>query len=164
MARVRYLLVDLLLIRRLPAWHANVGKRLVRSPKVHVRDSGIVHALLGLRDQEAILGHPIAGASWEGFVVETLIGIAPAGTEPAFYRTSAGAEIDLVLTLPGGRRWAVEVKRSLSPNVEKGFGLACDDLRPAQRFVVYPGTERFPVGHDAEAIGLAGLSELLANA
>ncbi len=158
------LLVDLLLIRRLPPWHANVGKRLVRSPKVHVRDSGIVHALLGLRDQEAILGHPIAGASWEGFVVETLIGIAPPGTEPAFYRTSAGAEIDLVLSLPGGRQWAVEVKRSHSPKVEKGFRLACEDLRPERRFVVYPGTERFPLAHDADAVGLAGLSEILANA
>jgi uncharacterized protein len=152
------LLVDLLLVRRLQPWHANAGKRLVKSPKIYVRDSGIVHALLGLRDQEAILGHPIAGASWEGFVVETLIGAAPDGTEHFFYRTSAGAEVDLALALPNGRLWAIEIKRSLSPKVEKGFHFACKDLTPERKFVVYPGDERLPLGHCVEAVGLAALA------
>ncbi|TAJ39005.1 MAG: ATP-binding protein [Reyranella sp.] len=157
-ARYLDLLVDLLLVRRLPAWHRNDGKRLVKSPKVYVRDTGLAHALLGLRTKEDILGHPVAGQTWETLVVETLIAAAPDGTEASFYRTSAGAEIDLVLQLPGGRLWAVEVKRSSAPKVEKGFHFACDDLGPKKRFVVYPGTERFSLGGKIEAIGLAALA------
>jgi uncharacterized protein len=155
------LLVDLLLVHRLQPWHANAGKRLVKSPKIYIRDSGLVHALLGLPDQEAILGHPIAGASWEGFVLETLIGASPDGTDHFFYRTSAGAEVDLVLALPNGRLWAIEVKRSLSPKVEKGFHLACEDLNPERKFAVYPGNERFPLGSGVEAVGVSTLAEEL---
>lgn len=151
------LLVDLLLVRRLAPWHANAGKRLVKAPKVYIRDSGLVHALLGLGDAEALLGHPVAGASWEGFVIEALISAAPEGTVPSFYRTSAGAEIDLLLSQPGGRSWAVEVKRSLSPKPEKGFHIACADLDPERKFVVYPGAETFPIGHGVDAIGLEAL-------
>jgi predicted AAA+ superfamily ATPase len=152
------LLVDLLLLRRLPPWHANSGKRLVKSPKTYVRDSGLLHALLGLSDGEAILGHPVAGASWEGFIIETLIAIAPPDTTASFYRTSAGAEIDLLLTLPGQRLWAVEIKRSLSPKPEKGFLAACDELRPDRRLVVYPGAERFGLGREVEALDVATLA------
>jgi predicted AAA+ superfamily ATPase len=155
------LLVDLLLVRRLPAWHRNVGKRLVKSPKVYVRDTGIAHALLGLRNKEDILGHPIVGQTWETMVVETLIAMAPEGTQPNFYRTSAGAEIDLVLTLPNRQLWAVEVKRSSAPKVEKGFHSACADVGPYRRFVVYPGTERFSIGNEVEAIGLVELAREL---
>ncbi len=119
---VRYidLLVDLLLVRRLPPFHANTGKRLVKSPKTYVRDSGILHALLGIEDHNALAGHPVVGASWEGFVLENLLAVAPARTQASFYRTSAGAEIDLVLDLPKGERWAIEVKRGLLPKLEKG--------------------------------------------
>jgi len=152
------LLVDLLLVRRLPAWHQNDGKRLVKSPKVYVRDTGIAHALLGLRDKEDVLGHPVAGQTWETLVVETLIGAAPEGTEAHFYRTAAGAEIDLVLTLPKRRLWAIEIKRSSAPRVEKGFHSASADLNPRKQFVVYPGTERFSLGQKVEAIGLAALA------
>jgi predicted AAA+ superfamily ATPase len=157
------LLVDLLVARRLPPWSGNVGKRLVRSPKVYVRDSGVVHALLGIPTLEALLGHPVVGASWEGFVLESLISVAPEGTESYFYRTSAGAEIDIVLVLPGGARWAVEVKRSLSPRPERGFHNACADIAPERRWVVYPGTERYPLGNDVEAVGLLSLCDLLAS-
>lgn len=135
----------------------------MRSPKVYVRDSGVVHALLGIPNLEALLGHPVAGASWEGFVLESLISVAPEGTESYFYRTSAGAEIDLVLVLPGGARWAVEVKRSLSPRPERGFHSACADIAPERRWVVYPGTERYPLGNDVEAVGLVSLCDLLAS-
>ena len=152
------LLVDLLLVRRLPAWHRNAGKRLVKSPKVYVRDSGIAHALLGIRDKEALLGHPVAGPSWESFVMETLIAAAPDGTEAHFYRTATGNEVDLVLTLPGGKLWAIEIKRSSAPTVESGFHLACTDLKPDKRFVVYSGTERFPLNANTDAIGLADLA------
>ena len=160
-ARYLDLLVDLLLVRRLSPWHRNVGKRLVKSPKVFVRDSGLVHALLGLGNKEQLLGHPVVGPSWESFVLETLLVLAPRGTEANFYRTAAGAEIDLVLTLPGGKLWAVEIKRSSAPKLERGFNLACADLKPARRFVVYPGDDRFPLDAETEVLGLAELGKRL---
>lgn len=160
-ARYLDLLVDLLLVRRLPAWDRNPRKRLVKSPKVMVRDTGIVHVLLGLRNKEDLLGHPVAGQTWESLVIETLIAAAPEGTEASFYRTAAGAEIDLVLALPNHHLWAVEIKRSSAPKIEKGFHLACSDLKPEERFVVYSGTERFSVGHGVDAIGLPGLAARL---
>lgn len=160
-ARYLDLMVDLLLVRRLPAWHRNVGKRLVKSPKVFVRDSGIAHALLGLGNKEQLLGHPVAGPSWEGFVIETLLVQAPRGTEAHFYQTAAGAEIDLVLTLPGGELWAIEIKRSSAPKLERGFYLACADLAPAKRFVIYPGSERFPLDSKTEVLSLVDIGKLL---
>lgn len=155
------LLVDLLLVRRLPAWHRNAGKRLVKSPKVYLRDSGIAHALLGIRDKESLLGHPVVGQTWESFVIETLMATAPDGTEAHFYRTATGEEVDLVLTLPGGKLWAIEIKRSSVPTVERGFHLACGDLKPDKCFVVYPGNERFPLNAGTDAIGLCELARAL---
>lgn len=152
------LMVDLLLVRRLAPWHRNVGKRLVKSPKVFVRDSGVTHALLGLGTHEQLLGHPVAGHSWEGFVIENLLNVAPQRSTAHFYRASGGAEIDLVLTLPGRKPWAVEIKRSLNPKPAKGFHYACRDVKPEAQFVVYPGTERFAVGEKIEAISLADLA------
>lgn len=148
------LLVDLMLVRRLEPWHANIGKRLVRSPRIYVRDTGILHALLGLGTLDDLLGHPVAGASWEGLVVETAHATMPDGTEAQFYRSGAGAEVDLVLTLPGGGRWAIEVKRSLAPKVERGFHHACEDLQPERRIVVYPGVEAFPLPNGIEVMSL----------
>ena len=162
-ARYLDLMVDLLLVHRLQPWYRNVGKRLVKSPKVYVRDSGIAHALLELKDKEAILGHPIVGASWEGFVIGNLISVAPEGTKASFYRTVAGAEIDLVLHFPEGDVWAIEIKRTLMPKVEKGFKLACDDIKPTKRFIVYPGMERFPISAKTEAINLTHLAQDIVN-
>ena len=153
------LMVDLLLVRRLRPWHRNVGKRLVKSPKVYVRDSGIVHALLGVRDREELLGHPIVGASWEGFVIESLLNVAPERSEACFYRASGGAEIDLVLTLPGRKPWAIEIKRSLVPKPARGFHHACADVQPEARFVVYPGDESFPLSSEVLAIGAVELAQ-----
>ena len=161
-ARYIDLLVDLLLIRRLAPFHANLGKRLVKSPKTYVRDSGVLHALLAIPTAAALHDHPIVGASWEGFVIETLINCAPTWTAPYFYRTSAGAEVDLLLELPGSKLWAIEVKHGLSPKVERGFHAACDDLKPARRLVVYSGDERVPLPHRVEAVGLAALAKELA--
>ena len=155
------LLVDLLLVRRLSPWRRNVGKRLVRSPKVYVRDSGIAHALLGIRDKEALLSHPVVGQTWESFIIETLIAVAPDGTEAYYYRTSNGTEVDLVLMLPGGKLWAIEVKRSSAPKLERGFSSACADLNPQKRFVVYPGTERFPLDDFTDAISVVALAKAL---
>ena len=162
-ARYLDLLVDLLLVRRLPPFHSNVGKRLVRSPKVYVRDSGIVHALLGLDDLDAVLGHPVAGGSWEGFAIENLLGAAPERIRPWFYRTAAGAEFDLVLEMPGGKLWAVEIKRGLAPRLEKGFHHAREDLKPERVFVVYSGNDRYVKGTGIEMIGLSEMALLLAG-
>ena len=162
-ARYLDLLVDLLLVRRLPPFHANVGKRLVKSPKVFVRDSGIVHTLLGLDDREALLGHPVAGGSWEGFALENLLGAAPEPVKAHFYRTAAGAEIDLVLEMPRGALWTVEIKRGLAPKLDKGFHHAREDLDPERSFVVYSGDDRYPKGDGIEVIGLGELASLLAG-
>lgn len=155
------LLVDLLLVRRLEPWHSNSGKRLVKSPRVYVRDSGLVHTLLGLATREDVLGHPVAGASWEGFVIESLIAVAPEGTHANFYRTAVGAEIDLLLTLPGGALWVFEIKRSLAPKVERGFHHACADLAPARRIVIYPGQDIFSLGDEIEVMPLAAAGQAL---
>ncbi len=157
------LLCALLLVRRLPPWHVNIGKRLVKSSKVYVRDSGLVHALLDIESKETLLGHPIIGASWEGFVIDNLLGCAPANVQGYFYRTSGGAEVDLLLAWPKGELWAIEVKRSLSPKVERGFHAACDDLSPVRKLVVYPGTESIPLGNDVVAVSLDTLCAELAT-
>lgn len=157
------LLVDLLLVRRLAPWHGNVRKRLVKSSKVYVRDSGLVHALLGIGDREALLAHPVAGGSWEGLAIESLIAAAPSGSEAHFFRTAAGAEIDLLLKLPGQRGpWAIEIKRGLAPRIERGFHSACEAVKPQQRRVVYGGGERFPLAEGVEAVSLPDLCEELA--
>ena len=158
------LLADLQLVRRLQPWSANVGKRLVKTPKVYVRDSGIAHALLGLGDLDAVLGHPVVGGSYEGFVLETLIGALPPNVSPHFYRTSDGSEIDLLLVQGERPIMAIEVKRSTAPAISRGFGLACDDLNVEQRWAVYPGTERFAVRRGAQAVGLVELAQRLAQA
>jgi predicted AAA+ superfamily ATPase len=151
------LMVDLLLVRRLPPHLTNVGKRMVRSPKVYVRDSGLVHALLGLADKEALLGHPVVGTSWEGMVIENLLALVGDQADASFYRTSGGAEVDLVLDWPGGEVWAIEIKRSSTPKPERGLRSALEDLKPERSFVVYAGKERFRLAENIEAIGLAEL-------
>ncbi len=151
------LMVDLLLARRLPPRLPNAGKRLVRSPKVYVRDSGLVHTLLGLTDKEAVLGHPVAGSSWEGMAIENLLAAAGQQVQGSFYRTSHGAEVDLVLTWPGGEEWAVQIKRSLAPTLERGFHSALADLAPQRALVVYPGAESYRLAPSVQAIGLAEL-------
>lgn len=156
------LLADLLMVRRLQPWHANTKKRVVKSPRVYVRDSGLVHALLGLADFAQVAGHPVLGTSWEGFVIENLLAQAPPRTHAGFYRTSAGAEIDLLLQLPGKTKlWAIEIKYGLSPKPTRGFHQAIEDLEAEKAFVVYSGEERFPLSETTEAISLRELSMLL---
>ncbi|AGA92396.1 putative ATPase (AAA+ superfamily) (plasmid) [Thioflavicoccus mobilis 8321] len=156
------LLVDLLLVRRLPPFHANVGKRLVKSPKTYVRDSGLTHALLNIETFEDLLGHPVSGPSWEGFVIENLITAAPSRTQASFYRTAAGAEIDLLLEL-GDKRgtWAVEIKRSLAAKPQRGFYNAVEDIQPTKAFVVHAGDDRYPISESVEAVGLREMIGLL---
>ncbi len=157
------LLEDLLLLRRLQPWSGNVHKRLVRSPRLYLRDSGIVHALLGLRTFEDVLAHPVAGPSWEGFVVENLLSILPSWIHPLHFRTHSGAEVDLVLEFGPARCWAVEIKRSTSRvRPSRGFHVACDDLRAERRIVVYGGAEAFPQPGGVETLPLHLLMEELA--
>lgn len=155
------LLCALLLVRRLPPWHANLGKRLIKSPKVYVRDSGLVHGLLDITSKEDLLSHIGVGASWEGFVIENLLSCAPPMVQGHFYRSSGGAEIDLLLTWPNGTMWAIEIKRSLNPKVERGFHAACADLSPTRKLVVYLGAESFPLGHEVFAVPLRALCQQL---
>lgn len=145
------LLCDLMLVRRLPAWHGNVGKRLIRSPKVYVRDSGLVHALLGLSKLDALLGHPVAGSSWEGFVIEQLINAAPQA-QASFYRTSNGAEVDLVLTFRNQQTWTIEIKRSSAPTVSKGFYQAATDLVAVRKLLVAPVDQTYPMKEGVEVV------------
>jgi uncharacterized protein len=157
------LMVDLQLVRRLAPWSGNVGKRLVKAPKVYVRDSGIVHALLDLETWNDVAGHPAAGPSYEGFVIENIIQCAGPRWRPYFYRTHDGAEVDLLLERGGQPEIAIEVKRSSAPSPDKGFAIACDDLGVKQRYVVYPGTDTYTVRHGAQAIGLLALATQLSG-
>jgi len=161
-ARYLDIMVDLLLVRRLQPWSSNVGKRLVRSPKVYVRDSGLLHALLGIRDQEMLLGHPVVGSSWEGMLIENILSSVPAATQAWFYRTSVGAEIDLVLEVAPKQRWAIEIKRSISdPKPSRGFYIGCEDINATRQIVLYPGDERFNLDAKTTVMSLQTLlSEL----
>ncbi len=158
----RYLdtLVDALMVRRLPPVLPNVGKRLVKSPKVYVRDSGLLHALLGIADVPALQGHPVAGASWEGFVVEQVAAALPADATLGFYRTAAGAEIDLVVE-HRGRRVGVEVKFSAAPRPARGFWQAMDDLQLQRAFVVAPVTRRYLLEPRVDVVGVTDLVAML---
>lgn len=164
-ARYLDIMIDLLLVRRLQPWSANVGKRLVRSPKVYVRDSGLLHTLLGIRDQETLLGHPVVGASWEGMLIENILSTVPANTPAWFYRTAVGAEIDLVLEVKPNQRWAIEIKRSLGdPKPRKGFFIGCEDIEAVRQIVLYPGDETFKLDAKTEVMPLrAFLSQALSE-
>jgi predicted AAA+ superfamily ATPase len=155
------MLVDLMLLRRLQPWHSNAGKRLVKSAKLYVRDSGLAHALLGLTSMDALLSHPVLGNSWEGFVVENLLNAAPLNTSSGFYRSSNGAEVDLVLDIPGTGLWAIEIKRGTASKPRRGFYSACEDLQPVRRWTVHGGADRYPLGDGVEAIGLYALADEL---
>lgn len=157
------LLVDLLLVRRLQPYHTNIGKRLVKTPKVYIRDSGLVHALLGIENYAQLAGNPIYGLSWEGFVLENLLSVLPWRANAFFYRTAVGAEIDLLIEHGNGEIWAVEIKRSLAPKVGRGFHQAKEDLKPIKTFVVHAADDRYTMANGAEAISIVGLMhELMA--
>jgi len=155
------LLCDLLLVRRLQPWHTNTGKRLIKAPKIYLRDSGLLHSLLGIGTSEQLLSHMVVGASWEGFCIENLLSCAPLGVTAYFYRSAAGAEIDLLLDWLGGERWAIEIKRSLTPKVERGFYSACEDVKPSRQWVVYAGQECYPLAADIYAISLFKLCQIV---
>ena len=157
------LLVDLMLIRRLQPFHVNVGKRLVKTPLLYIRDSGLLHALLNIKDWDTLITHPVVGSSWEGFVIENLMSVAPDFSIPYFYRTAAGAEMDFVLLMPDQTKIAVEIKRSPRPKLSKGFYVSQKDLQPQHSYVVTPEESTFPMDESTTQIGLYGLMQKLVS-
>jgi predicted AAA+ superfamily ATPase len=150
-------LVDLMLVRRLPPWSSNLGKRLVRSPKVYVRDSGLAHALLEITRFEELLAHPAVGQSWEGYCVEHLINASLGMGRKAqafFYRTSNGAECDLVLEWTIGDVWVFEIKRSSAPTVSRGFYEAAKDLKATRKILVAPVDMCYSMKESIEVMSL----------
>ena len=131
------------LVRILPPFYTNIKKRLIKTPKVIIRDSGILHYLLNIKNFEELIAHPIVGASWEGFVIEEILKLFSENFDAYFYRTRAGAEIDLLLTKANNIKMAIEIKYSLTPKPSKGFYIACEDLSPEKKIVVYPGDDTF---------------------
>lgn len=158
------LLCELLVLRRLSPFHKNAGKRLVKSPKLYVRDSGLLHALLGIETLTDLLVHPVLGMSWEGFVIETLINALPWRATPFFYRTSGGAEMDLVIEFGNLEIWAIEIKRSPTSRPTKGFYHAREYIEPHKTFVLNSGEGMYPMSTDVMAIGLKEMVQLLKNA
>jgi predicted AAA+ superfamily ATPase len=155
------ILTDLLLLRRLEPWHANVKKRLVKSPRYYVRDSGILHRLLGINSHDALLSNPVLGKSWEGFAVDNILSILPSRAESYFYRTAAGAEIDLVIKMPSNEIWAIEIKYGVAPKVGKHYNQTCNDVGATHKYVLYGGDDEFPLGNDVRMISLPLLMERL---
>jgi hypothetical protein len=154
-------LTELFLVRQLRPWHGNTKKRLVKTPKIYVRDSGILHALVGIKDYNDLSGHPLYGRSWEGFIIEQILQRMPYRTETTFYRSSAGAEIDLVLETSKNGTYAIEIKRTVAPKISKGFRLACEEIKPEKRFYVIPTEESYPMDAETQAVGIEELITLL---
>lgn len=161
-SRYRDLLTDLLLVRQLPPWVGNVRKRLIKSPKVYIRDSGLCHALIGIADHHTLLGHPVVGGSWEGFVIENILQSVGDHVLASFYRSAVGEELDLVLE-SGAQRVAIECRRSAAPTLDVGFFRACETVGINKAIVVYPGTMRYTLGNGVEAIPLRDAMDMVAK-
>ena len=131
------------LIRRLPPYFKNVGKRLTKSPKIYIRDSGLLHYLLRIFDHEQLRGNPSVGASWEGYVIEQILREAPEFSDFYYYRTQNGAEVDLLMITPSGKMVCIEIKFSVSPTISKGFYHSVEDLQPQYKYVITPSGECF---------------------
>ena len=155
------ILTDLLLVRRLEPWHTNVKKRLVKSPRYYVRDSGILHRLLGINSYDTLLSNPVLGKSWEGFAVENILSVLPSRAESYFYRTAAGAEVDLVIKMPSSEIWAIEIKHGVAPKIGKHYSQTCNDVGAAHKYILYGGDDEFAVRNDVKIISLSGLMERL---
>lgn len=154
-------LTDFYMIRQLSPWYGNLKKRLVKSPKIYLRDSGILHSLLNISDAESLLSHPSVGASWEGFVIENIIGVLDSRWLYTYYRTATQVEIDLVLQTPDNEVWAIEIKRSSAPKPGRGFFEACNDIKASHKWVVNAQADRYPLPNGVEVIGLYEFLKLL---
>ncbi len=157
------ILTDLLLVRCLKPWHSNIKKRLVKAPRVYIRDSGLLHQLIGIHSYDQLISHPVVGAGWEGFVIENIISILPKGADAYFYRTQAGAEIDLIIRFSEKDLWAVEIKRGFSPKIQKGFYSACEDVKPAKKYIVYSGDDEFQIRDNITVLSLLKIMKHIQN-
>jgi len=146
------------LVQTLLPWHENLGKRLVKSPKIYIRDSGILHALLGIDTMDALLSHPVAGASWEGFAIDAVLARFPRA-QAFFYATHGGAELDLLLVYHG-RRYGFEMKLNEAPTLTRSMMVSLEDLGLEGLFVIYPGTRQYPLSERIRAVPLQALYEL----
>jgi uncharacterized protein len=157
------ILSDLLLVRRLEPWHANVKKRLIKSPRYYIRDSGILHRLLGIGNYDALLSNPVLGKSWEGFVTENIHSVLPRRAETFFYHTAAGAEIDLVIRMPSSEIWAVEIKYGAAPKLGRHYSAICDAVGATRKYIIYCGDDEFPVSSDVTVISLPRFMQKLGS-
>lgn len=155
-------LVQSLMLRRLEPYHANLGKRLVKSPKIYVRDSGLLHYLLGMRNVHDLMGHPNTGASWEGFCIEQICNHLPTGASVSFYRTAAGAELDVVVET-GRETTGFEIKFSSAPKVSKGFWQACEDIGIHKAYVMAPVQEGWAMAKDVQVVSPLDIPMLLSK-
>jgi uncharacterized protein len=151
------------MLRVLQPYSANLGKRLVKSPKVYLRDSGVLHALLNLPSHDALLGHPVLGASWEGWVIEQILAQAPIGSRANFFRTASGNELDLLLELPGGHLRAIEIKHSAAPKLGRGFNEALDALKLDSGYVVAQVNAPYAMTPRANALPMSHLADIWQN-
>lgn len=157
------ILTDFYMVRQIQPWSGSTKKRLIKSPKIYLRDTGLLHRLLNISSFETLLGNPVLGASWEGFVIENIILQLSTKWRFSYYRTSNGSEIDLVLENAANEIWAIEIKRSGAPVLKSTFYDACDDIKATKKFVVYGGNERYPLPNEVEAIGLIEFLQLIAS-
>ena len=158
------ILQDFFMVRQLHPWSGNTKKRLVKTPKVYIRDTGLLHSLLNVSSFDQLLGHPAVGASWEGFVMENILNQLPTDWSASYYRSSNQAEIDLVLEFGTNEVWGIEIKKSSAPTIRSGFHRACEDIGVTKKYVVYSGADRFPMRGDIEAVGLIEFLGMISNA
>lgn len=157
------ILTDFYMVRQIQPWSGNTKKRLVKTPKIYIRDSGLLHKLLNISDFDSLLGNPIVGASWEGFVAENIINQLSNKWQYSYYKSTSQTEIDLVLEGPRNQVWAIEIKKSAAPHVSTGFHTACEDVAATKKFVVYSGYDRFPMSNKTEAVGLIEMLKMLSE-
>lgn len=157
------LLTDFYMVRQLQPWAGNIKKRLVKSPKIYLRDSGLLHSILNLSSIDLLFSHPKIGASWEGFVIENILNQIDDTWDFSYYRTSNQAEIDLILNTPENEIWAIEIKRSSAPKLTRGFHEACKDINATHKWVINTADDRYPLPQKTEVIGLIKFLRLIKN-
>jgi len=154
-------LTDLYMVRQLPPWSGNIKKRMVKSPKIYIRDSGILHSLLSLSDMDSLLSLPALGASWEGFVIENILTQLDSRWSYSYYRSATQVEVDLVLHTPNQEIWAIEIKRSIVGKLSRGFFEACEDIQATHKWVIHGNKDSYPLPNGVEAIAFMDFLKLL---
>jgi hypothetical protein len=155
------ILTQFYMVRQLQPWSGNIKKRLVKSPKIYIRDTGILHSLLNISNEEMLMNHPNMGASWEGLVTESILSVLDNRWSFSYYRTATQQEIDLVLESPEGEVWAIEIKRASAPKLGRGFYEACKDIGATHKWIVNATNDQYPLKDGVEVIGLIQFLEVL---